>query len=147
MPLAYRVRDRWWRWRGKPIAGVSVVLTNPPGEVLLLRHSYGPPVWALPGGGIGLRENPQVAARREVREELGLKLEALHDVAVIEETISGSPHTAHLFAATTAAMPRPDGREIIAAQFFPIDQMPNDLGRITAARLAVWRDWRASQQG
>ncbi len=144
LPLAHAVRHRWRRWRKVPIAGVSVILTNPAGEVLLLRHSYGPPVWALPGGGLGPREEPMAAARREVREELGLTLGELQRVAAIQEVLSGSPHTAHIFVATTADAPKPDGREIIAARFFAADALPADLGRTTAARLAAWR---GSQQG
>ncbi|MFN3990612.1 MAG: NUDIX domain-containing protein [Erythrobacter sp.] len=147
LPLAHRLRHRWRRWRKAPIAGVSVILTNPAGEVLLLRHSYGPPVWALPGGGLGPREEAEAAARREVREELGLTLGAIARVAVIEEVISGSPHTAHIFAASTAETPRPDGREIIAARFFAPDDLPQDLGRTTAARLKVWREASGLQQG
>lgn len=45
MPIAHRVRHRWRVWRGVPIAGVSVVITNLYGDVLLLKHSYGPDVW------------------------------------------------------------------------------------------------------
>lgn len=140
LPLAHALRHRWRRWRRVPLAGVSVIIANPAGEVLLLRHSYGPPVWALPGGGMSAREEPEAAARREVREELGLTLGALQRIAVIEEVISGSPHTAHIFAAVTHDAPRPDGREIIAARFFAPDALPDDLGRTTAARLKVWRE-------
>lgn len=147
LPLAHALRHRWRRWRKTPIAGVSVILTNPQGKVLLLRHSYGPPVWALPGGGLGPREEPEAAARREVREELGLTIGEAERIAVIEEVISGSPHTAHIFAATTDNTPVPDGREIIEARFFAPDDLPCDLGRTTASRLAVWRDWAALQQG
>ncbi len=139
LPLAHGVRHRWRRWRKRPIAGVSVILTNPQGAVLLLRHSYGPQGWALPGGGISAGEDPEAAARREMCEELGLALPALVPVAVIEEVLSGSPHTAHVFAAISDVPPRPDQREVIAAQFFAPDALPSDLGRTTAARLAVWR--------
>jgi ADP-ribose pyrophosphatase YjhB (NUDIX family) len=140
LPLAHALRHRWRRWRRVPLAGVSVIIANPAGEVLLLRHSYGPPVWALPGGGMSAREEPEAAARREVREELGLTLGALQRIAVIAEVISGSPHTAHIFAAVTHDRPRPDGREIIAARFFAPEALPDDLGRTTAARLKVWRE-------
>ncbi|MGY6638087.1 MAG: NUDIX domain-containing protein [Erythrobacter sp.] len=146
LPLAHALRHRWRRWRRTPIAGVSVILTNPQGKVLLLRHSYGLPVWALPGGGLGPREEPEPAARREVREELGLTIGEAERIAEIEEVISGSPHTAHIFAATTDNTPVPDGREIIEARFFAPDDLPRDLGRTTASRLAVWRDWAALQQ-
>ena len=72
LPLAHVVRHRWRRWRKVPIAGVSIIITNIAGDVLLLKHSYGPSVWALPGGGLGRGEDPEAAARREVREELGV---------------------------------------------------------------------------
>jgi 8-oxo-dGTP pyrophosphatase MutT (NUDIX family) len=74
LPLAHRLRHAWRRWRKVPIAGVSVVITNLTGDVLLLKHSYGPDVWSLPGGGLGRGEDPLAAARREVREELGITL-------------------------------------------------------------------------
>ncbi|MGY6551348.1 MAG: NUDIX domain-containing protein [Erythrobacter sp.] len=147
LPLAHSVRHHWRRWRKAPIAGVNVIITNRAGEVLLLRHSYGADVWALPGGGMGRGEDPQAAARREMREELDLALGTLERLAVIEEVISGSPHTAHLFAATTDAAPRPDGREIIEARFFAANDLPRQLGRTTAARLALWREWRSAWAG
>jgi len=115
------------------------VIENAAGEVLLLRHSYGPRGWALPGGGIGRGEEPETAARREIAEELDMALSRLREVARIEEVISGSPHTAHLFAARADASPRPDGREVIEARFFPPDALPADTGEITRRRLEAWK--------
>jgi ADP-ribose pyrophosphatase YjhB (NUDIX family) len=146
LPLAHDLRHRWRRWRKVPIAGVSVILTNPAGEVLLLRHSYGPAGWALAGGGLSPREDPEAAARREVREELDISLDVLDRIALIEEVISGSPHTAHIFAAVIDELPRPDGREIIEARFFALEALPDNLGRLTHSRLAMWREQAASQQ-
>lgn len=139
LPLAHHVRHYWRRWRKTPIAGVSVVITNLGGDVLLLKHSYGPDVWALPGGGLKPGEDPAAAARREVLEELGLTLARIEPVAVIEEEISGAPHTAHLFAAICDQHPRPDQREILVARFFPSHSLPEPLGRITRTRIAAWR--------
>lgn len=139
LPLAHAARHRWRRWRGTPIAGVSVVITNLGGDVLLLKHSYGPDVWSLPGGGLKTGEDPLAAARREVREELGVELARIEPVAVIEEEISRSPHTAHLFAGTCDQHPSPDRREIIEARFFPSHSLPEPLGRITRTRIAAWR--------
>lgn len=139
MPLAHRVRHRWRRWRGTPIAGVSVVLVNLAGDVLLLRHSYGPKVWALPGGGMKPSEDPSKCARREVLEELGVALGAVHLVCTINEELSGSPHTAHLFTATCNARPVPDKREVIEARFFPSHSLPEPLGDTTRRRIAAWK--------
>jgi hypothetical protein len=65
---------------------------------------------------------------------------------LIEEVISGSPHTAHIFAAVIDELPRPDGREIIEARFFALEALPDNLGRLTHSRLAMWREQAASQQ-
>ncbi|MEU3775769.1 NUDIX domain-containing protein [Streptomyces sp. NPDC032472] len=64
--------------RPKALTAASVVFTDAAGRVLLVEPSYGRPGrWNLPGGGIDsdLGETPREAARREVREELGLELE------------------------------------------------------------------------
>ncbi len=139
LPWAHLLRHRWRRWRKVPIAGVSVVITNLTGDVLLVKHSYGPDVWSLPGGGLGRGEDPLAAVRREVREELGVELARIEPIGVLEETLSGSPHTAHIFAATCDRQPRPDGREVTEARFFPSHSLPEPLGRTTRDRIAVWR--------
>ncbi|WP_017666371.1 NUDIX hydrolase [Porphyrobacter sp. AAP82] len=139
LPLAHLVRHRWRRWRKVPIAGVSVIVTNLAGDVLLLKHSYGPAVWSLPGGGLGRREDPLAAAWREVREELGVELARIDFVGTLEEVLSGSPHTAHIFTGVCDRQPRPDLREVTEARFFPSHSLPEPLGETTRARIAVWR--------
>ncbi len=146
LPLAHAVRHTWRRWRKAPIAGVSVIITNLSGDVLLLKHSYGPEVWGLPGGGLARGEDPLEAARREVREELGVELARIEPIGTLEEVLSGSPHTAHLFAATCDRQPQPDGREVVEARFFPSHSLPEPLGRTTRARIAVWKA-RGTQKG
>jgi len=49
--------------------GVKALLINE-GEVLFVRHTYGPREWELPGGGARKREDLVNALRRELREEL-----------------------------------------------------------------------------
>ena len=140
LPLAHRLRHRWRQLARIPIAGVSVVLVNAEGAILLLRHSYGPAVWALPGGGLKRGEDPAECARREVQEELGITLDKVHAFATLEEELSGAPHTAHLFSATATAEPVPDGREILEARFFAPQALPDALGDTTRRRLAAWRE-------
>lgn len=139
LPLAHRIRHRWRTWRGTPIEGAAAILTNLNGDLLLLRHSYGPQVWSLPGGGVEPGEDPALTIRRELEEELGLTLGAVERVARVTEEISGSHHTAHIFTAMIDAQPVPDGREVIEARFFPTHSLPEPLGRITASRIALWR--------
>ena len=139
LPLAHRVRHRWRRWRKAHISGVSVVITNLTGDVLLLKHSYGSDVWSLPGGGLRRGEDPMEAARREVREELGMELARIELIGTLNDVLSGSPHTAHIVAGVCDRQPRLDGREVIEARFFPSHSLPEPLGRHTRTRIAAWR--------
>ena len=139
LPLVFSLRHRWRRWRKTPIAGVCVIITNLGGDVLLLKHSYGPAVWSLPGGGLGRGEDPEAAARREVREELGVELARIEPVGTLEEVLSGSPHTAYVFAGVCDRQPKPDRREVTEARFFPSHSLPEPLGRTTRTRIAAWQ--------
>ncbi|MEU9252071.1 NUDIX hydrolase [Streptomyces sp. NPDC048270] len=63
--------------RPKATTAASVLFTDAGGGILLVRPAYGKTRrWQLPGGGIDsdLGETPRAAARREVREEIGLDL-------------------------------------------------------------------------
>lgn len=64
---------RLWA-RVMPALRVRVVIVNELGELLLVREVIDPQHWSLPGGGVARRESPVAAARREVREELGLDI-------------------------------------------------------------------------
>lgn len=54
--------------------GSAVVITNPRGDVLVMRRSYPPHDWVLPGGLAEAGESPVETATREVFEEMGLHI-------------------------------------------------------------------------
>ena len=139
LPLAYRIRHAWRMLRKVPLHGCVVLIEDLNGSVLLLRHSYGPKVWALPGGGVGKGETSQEAAAREISEELGLSLTRLSFVDALQDTVSGSPHTVHLFASVTDQSPSPDLREVIEARFFPLHSLPEPLSIRSRACIELWR--------
>ncbi|MBT2481408.1 NUDIX hydrolase [Streptomyces sp. ISL-94] len=63
--------------RPKSLTSASVLFTDTEGRIVLVQPAYGDARrWHLPGGGIDsdLGETPRAAARREVREEIGLDL-------------------------------------------------------------------------
>ena len=138
--IAHRLRHRWRIWRGTPLSGVSVIARDMDGRVLLVRHSYGPEGWYFPSGGMRRAEEPEAAARRELLEETGCEGDTLQYVGKVEESLSGSPHTAHLFTTITEDTPRPDGREVVEARFFPTHSLPEPLSPRTLTRLEFWRN-------
>lgn len=139
LKIAYQLRHHWRKATGVSGEGVSVVARDLDGQILLVRHSYGPPGWYFPGGGIGRNETPEKAAHREMLEETGCPIEALKPVGVVEEEISGTSHKSHLFEGVVDAVPQPDGREVIEARFFPTHSLPEPLSPRTKERLAMWQ--------
>jgi len=71
---AYRVLRLWWYVRRPHTHGAAVALWCE-GRILLVRASYRD-CYTLPGGFVRRGEPPERAARREMREEIGLDLSA-----------------------------------------------------------------------
>ncbi len=69
----------------RPIVGIGVAVLRPD-AVLLVRRGTAPNIgaWSLPGGGQELGETTEQAARRELHEETGLTVGALHLAAVVD---------------------------------------------------------------
>ena len=75
----------------RPIVGIGVAVLRP-GGVLLCRRGNPPNVgaWSLPGGAQELGETAMAAARRELEEETGLVVGALHLAAIVDSIMSDS---------------------------------------------------------
>jgi 8-oxo-dGTP diphosphatase len=96
--------------------------------LLLVRTSYlvG---WHLPGGGVRRDETPEIAARRELAEEIGLTASALLPAGATCGTWGGRRTRLHFFELQLPALPKLqlDNREVTAARltwFAP--QTPGD---------------------
>jgi 8-oxo-dGTP pyrophosphatase MutT (NUDIX family) len=137
--VADRLRRRWWRLRKPQHRSVIVLATDDSGRVLLVRHSYGQPVWTLPGGGIDRNEDPLAAAIREFREELRCELAELRPLVSSVEDVSGSRDMQNVFLARLAGTPRPDMREVVEARLFDPAALPANLSRIAVRRIAAWQ--------
>lgn len=117
-----------------------MIARDPEGRLLLVRLSYAEAGWSFPGGGAKRGEDMQTAAVRELAEETGCTARLVELVGRMQETISGSPHTAHLYTCVSDDFPEPDQREVVEARFFPPHSLPYPMTEHTQARLAFWRE-------
>lgn len=138
--LAHAVRKVWWRLARPRLNGCVIVASDIEGRLLLVRQSYGAGSWCFPTGGVRRGEDPEAAARRELREETGCEAHAMTLLGVQDDVLHGALHRLHVFATRISDMPRADMREIIEARLFPPHSLPEPLGERTRRRLALWRE-------
>jgi 8-oxo-dGTP pyrophosphatase MutT (NUDIX family) len=143
----YPLQRRLWRWLRPATRGVKVMLLNRDGQLVLIRNSYGrSDLFVLPGGGIRPFEAPEQAARREIREELGVEVDGLRLRSVHVSASEGKRDTIYLYEAVTAQTPVADGFEVEEAGFFSIAAPPAQTSSATLRRLAEYRG-RAEPDG
>lgn len=114
----------WWRLRGKEHEGALVAVHVGP-ALLLVRSSYRAE-WNFPGGGVRPGELPEMAARRELVEEIGLSAPTLLAAGVTSGLWDGRRDRVHLFELRLDRLPelRLDKREIIAARLIAPQELP-----------------------
>ncbi len=121
------LRVYWFLVRPK-VVGVKCVLLNDD-HVLLVRHTYGRRNWDLPGGTVKRREVPIDAARREMDEELGRRIENWQDLGVLFTTTDHHRDNVHLFQTHIADRSLDiDLLELDEASWFHRDRLPPDIG-------------------
>ena len=74
------------------LIGAAAIIVNEEGAVLLVKHTYGKRNWEIPGGRAEEGESPVDTAIREVREETGLSVVALHMTGYYYDREAGGLH-------------------------------------------------------
>jgi 8-oxo-dGTP pyrophosphatase MutT (NUDIX family) len=129
--LAYRsayVVLAVYRYAARPnLHGVKCVLTDDD-SVLLVRHTYGPREWDLPGGGLRRNESPLSAARREMQEELGVEIDDWLAIGDVLAKVQNARSTMYCFRAELSQPELElDPGEIRAARWFGRHQLPMNV--------------------
>jgi ADP-ribose pyrophosphatase YjhB (NUDIX family) len=144
----YRVAY-WVLWAGGPAVrrrgrGTKCLLTND-GQVLLVRHTYGPRQWDLPGGGLRRGEDPVAGIKRELREELGIEIE--HAMLLGTRPAPSRPPgpVSYFSAELPDRVVRPDAVEIAEVGWWDPAAPPARLGMHAARMLARHGDPLASR--
>ena len=130
--LAYRAAYRGLQlaWAVKPPtkSGVKCILTDGD-RILLVRHTYGDRRWDLPGGSPKRHEPPLSAARREMREELGVEIAEFAQLGLVQGSRRDRRAPVHCMQAELSAPEITiDEGELSAARWFLRTGLPSDLG-------------------
>lgn len=128
---AYALLRVYWFLLRPTHQGVKCVLTDGD-RVLLVRHTYGPPEWELPGGSSKRGERPSATAAREMREELGVTVARWEPLGQVHGRMQGRRDILHCFGSELPTAPlKLDPGEIDTARWFSRSRLPPDLGRYT----------------
>jgi ADP-ribose pyrophosphatase YjhB (NUDIX family) len=126
----------YWFLTRPEVAGVKCVITHGD-DVLLVRHTYGHRGWDLPGGQVRRREVPADAARREMNEEIGRRIEDWVDLGEMYLNNNHHRDNLHLFHGRLGD-PRVDIDlvELEQAEWFAQDSLPSNISRYVRPILA-----------
>jgi 8-oxo-dGTP diphosphatase len=117
------------------------------GALLLVQLSYRNR-WGVPGGLLRRGEDPAAAARREVREEVGLDVVLLGEPAVVVDADARRVDVVfrgRVPDGDDPALARPQSPEIVDARWFPPDELPELQAEASGALVALARSARAPQ--
>jgi len=125
-----------------PRVGVGGVILHDSKVLLLLRKS--PPeagFWSLPGGRVELMELVEDALVRELKEELGVEVEIESLLCVTNHIVPAD--TAHWVSPAyrvriVSGTPRNlEPKKTSAIEWFPLSQLPENLGLAAKSALAL----------
>jgi ADP-ribose pyrophosphatase YjhB (NUDIX family) len=116
----------------------SAVIIQFEGEILLVRNSYGSLRWALPGGFAKSNETPEKTARREVYEEVGVRLDNLSKVGSFRRNFYGRKDTVWVFKSwVTTKNTKSESFEIQETSWVKINSLPGNLSPYTKEALKL----------
>lgn len=140
------------RWIVRAIApsysvGAICFIERPDGHLLFVRQSYRER-WGVPGGLLKRGEEPAAAAKREVFEEVGLRIDLIGEPAIV---VDPSPQRIDLVYRAKPSSPadledmRARGPEIVEARWFAPDELPELQFETANAFVSLARSARSPQ--
>ncbi len=104
----------------------GAMLFDEAGRILLLEHVFRPDSgWGIPGGFLSRSEQPQDGLRRELREEVSIEIDEVE--FLFARTLPRPRQVEIYFRARVIGDPKPSSFEIKQAQWFTLDELPEEL--------------------
>jgi 8-oxo-dGTP pyrophosphatase MutT (NUDIX family) len=138
-PILFPFYKLYWKIFKPQSYGSKVIIENN-GKYLLIKNNYGYGQWTFVGGRIDKGESPDEAAKREVMEEVGLKLSNLRFIQKFTSTASGKrDHINIFYGAVNARDLVLDKFEIKEAKWFEKNQFP-ELGPVAKEMWGIFEN-------
>lgn len=119
--LIFQIKKLYWFLFRPNTQGVKCVLLNG-GRLLMVRRKFGSNKWVFPGGAINPGETPEAAARREIKEDLGIELRELTSLGRFTQEVH---HRMHCFSSEVETTEvRGDTDKILETKWFGRSQLP-----------------------
>ncbi|MFD5562921.1 NUDIX domain-containing protein [Kitasatospora griseola] len=137
-PMQWRVL---WVWHAKFMVGVTGIVRDDEGRVLLLKHRLWPEgrQWGLPSGYANKGESFEETVVREVREETGLTVE-VGELAYLKSGFKLRLEVAYE-ALLVGGRIEVESFEILEARWFSPDDLPEGLQE--SHRELIHRQWQS----
>ncbi|MBD0370087.1 MAG: NUDIX domain-containing protein [Pyrinomonadaceae bacterium] len=138
--LAYAsLRVYWFLFRPQ-LYGVKCLIEFD-GRILMIRNTYGDMHWTFPGGGFKRNETPEMAAMREVSEEVGISLSVLRPLGEYTSRDEFKRDTVKCYAGRVTT---PDfeieRNEIYEAAWFAWAELPQPLASDARRVIELYRN-------
>lgn len=137
-PLLLLLARSWW-YITRPTTSGAKVIIRCQNEILLIKTTYGYN-YSLPGGGLKKNETPANAAKREVMEEVGIRLNKVIPLPSFVTHEEYKEDTVYSFySEVTNKSYTLDSFEIDKAEWRPLDNLPK-LGTVTNKIISIYRN-------
>ncbi|MFA6322329.1 MAG: NUDIX hydrolase [Candidatus Buchananbacteria bacterium] len=136
--LVNPIRKLYWFVFRPKTAGVKVLVEYDE-RILMIKNAYGKSIWTFPGGAVKKNELPENAAKREVAEEVGLKLHELISIGQIQSTREHKKDTIYCYSASsTNEKVEIDPSEIQTFNWFNKNELPSEISSIAQEIISLY---------
>jgi 8-oxo-dGTP pyrophosphatase MutT (NUDIX family) len=134
MHWLWRMRYRVIYWLGGKVVGARALVLRE-NEILLVKHTYGEG-WYTIGGEVDKNELPIDAAKREVLEEAGVKVQGNPELlGIYQSNYLNRDDYVFLYVIKSFTLEKASSPEIEEYRWFPLDALPQDISAATQRRI------------